>query len=405
MKETTMPTDYAAMINEIQDALREERLDGWLLYNFRGSNVFATRILALPPHIMQTRRYFYYVPASGVPRKLVHAIEQWNLDDVPGEKTVYLSWQSLEDGLKKILAGSKRVAMEYSPRNAIPYVSNVDGGTIELVRGTGVEVVSSANLVQRFEARWSEEQAKDNFETAHHLRAIVDEVWQFIKQRITTKTPTTEYDVQQFMLSEFFKRGIRSDTDPNCSVNANSANPHYEPTKDVHAPLKEGDFVLIDLWAKKNKPGSTYADITWTGFVGKDVPEEYRNVFEAVRGGRDAALDAVRRAFKEKRELFGWQVDDAARQFIVSKGFGDYFVHRTGHSIGEEIHGNGANMDNLETRDERRVIPRTSFSIEPGVYLPGKFGIRSEIDVYISEEGEVIVTGLPMQEEVVAIMR
>lgn len=400
-----MNTDYTKKIQDIQEALREENIDGWLLYNFRGSNIFATRILALPAHIMQTRRYFYFIPANGEPKKLVHNIEQWNLDALPGEKAIYLSWKSLEDGLKKILTEVKKVAMEYSPRCAIPYVSNVDCGTIELVRGTGVDVVSSMNLVQRFEARWTEEQALDNFEVANHLRAVANEAFRFIKQRISSKAPTTEYDVQQFMLSEFQKRGIKTESDPNCSVNANSANPHYEPTKEVHSPLNEGDFVLLDLWAKKDKPHSVYADITWTGFIGKSVPEEYQKIFEVVKGGRDAAVSFVRQAFKEGREIYGYQVDDAARNFITVKRYGEYFVHRTGHSIGEEIHGNGANMDNLETRDERKIIPQTSFSIEPGIYLPGKFGVRSEIDVYISKDKEVIVTGLPMQEDVVAILR
>ncbi|HEY4612085.1 MAG TPA: M24 family metallopeptidase [Bacteroidota bacterium] len=400
-----MTNDYSSKIQEIQQALREEKLDGWLLYNFRGSNVFATRILALPSHILQTRRYFYFIPANGEPKKLVHTIEQWNLDTLPGEKAMYLSWKSLEDGLKQMLTGAKRVAMEYSPRCAIPYVTNVDAGTMELVRGTGVEVVSSMNLVQRFEAVWTDEQARDNFEAANHLRATAGEAFTFIKQRITSKTPTTEYDVQQFMLSEFKKRGIMSETDPNCSVNANSANPHYEPTKDVHSPLHAGDFVLIDLWAKKDTPHSVFADITWTGFIGESVPEEYRKIFDVVKGGRDAALNFVRMSFKEGKEISGWQVDDAARQHITSKGYGDYFVHRTGHSIGEDIHGNGANMDNLETRDERKIIPMTSFSIEPGVYLPGKFGVRTEIDVVIAKNREVIVTGLPMQEEMVAILK
>jgi len=389
----------------IQEAMREEQLEGWLFYNFRGSYVFATRILAIPSHIMQTRRYFYFIPAQGAPKKLVHSIEQFNLDSLPGDKTIYASWQSLEEGLRKILAGTKRVAMEYSPRNAVPYVSNVDAGTVELVRSLGVEVVTSANLVQRFEACWDDEQAQDNLETAKHLRAIVDLTFGFIKQRITSNAPVTEYDVQQYMLSEFRKRYIKTESDPNCSVNANSANPHYEPTQEIHSPLGKGDFVLLDLWAKKDKPRSVYADITWTGYIGETVPEEYAKIFEIVKGGRDAALSFVQRSYEAGREICGYQVDDAARTYIKSKGYGEYFVHRTGHSIGEEIHGNGANMDNLETRDERRIIPQTSFSIEPGIYLPGKFGVRSEIDVHISKSREVIVTGLPMQEEVIPILQ
>ncbi|MEX0736334.1 MAG: M24 family metallopeptidase [Bacteroidota bacterium] len=399
-----MPHDVRKLIDRIQETLRQEKIEGWLFYNFRGSNVFATRILDLPSHLTQTRRYYYLIPAKGIPRKLVHNIEQYNLDHLPGERKVYLSWQSLEEGLAWLLDGMSSVAMEYSPRNAIPYVSNVDAGTVELIRGTGVNIVSSANLVQYFEARWDNEQTKDNEKTATHLRQIVDLTFGFIKQRINAGTDTTEYDVQQFMLSEFRKRGIATQSDPNCSVNANSANPHYEPTKEIHSPVRKGDFVLIDLWAKTDKPRSVYADITWTGYVGETVPAEYTEVFEVVKGGRDAALTMVRSAFADRKEICGYQVDDAARRFISEKGYGEYFIHRTGHSIGEEIHGNGANMDNLETRDERKLIPATSFSIEPGIYLPGKFGIRSEIDVVISTSGEVIVTGSPMQEKVVPIL-
>ncbi|HLF20143.1 MAG TPA: M24 family metallopeptidase [Bacteroidota bacterium] len=391
-------------VEDIQEALKQEKIDGWLLYNFRGSNVFATRLMAVPLHIMCTRRYFYFVPAKGEPRKLVHRIEERNLDSSPGSKTVYLSWPSFNEGLKKVLKGAKKIAMEYSPNAAIPYVSTVDGGTVELVKKAGVKVVSSADLVQYFEARWDDEQTRDNFETARHLRQIVDETFSFIRNRISSNQSTHEYDVQQFMLSEFKRRGIMTQEAPNCSVNANSANPHYEPTKDIHAPLKKGDFVLLDLWAKKDKPRSVYADITWTGFIGETVPDEYENIFQVVKGGRDAALNFVRDSFAKKKEIMGCQVDDAARNFIKKKGYGKYFVHRTGHSIGEEIHGNGANMDNLETKDERKVIPQTSFSIEPGVYLDGKFGVRSEIDVFITPNKSVVVTGEPMQERVIPIL-
>jgi Xaa-Pro dipeptidase len=400
-----MAIQFSDRVTLIQEALREERLEGWLLYNFRGSNVFATRILDLPPHIMQTRRYFYFVPAAGSPKKLVHTIEQYNLDSLPGEKVLYLSWQSLEAGLKSILGGARKVAMEYSPRNAIPYISNVDGGTLELVRSLGVDVMSSANLVQRFEACWDDEQAKENAETAKHLREIVDGTFGFIRERIKGKAATTEYDVQQLMLAEFKRRGLMTEEAPNCSVNANSANPHYEPTKELNSRLNNGDFVLIDLWAKKDKPRSVYADITWTGYIGETVPAEYTKIFEIVKGGRDAARKFVEQAYASGAEIFGYQVDDAARQFITEHGYGEFFVHRTGHSIGEEIHGNGANMDNLETRDERKVIPRTSFSIEPGIYLPGKFGVRSEIDVFITNDRQVVVTGLPMQDAVVPILQ
>lgn len=392
-------------VKAIQAALKEEGIDGWLLYNFRGSNVFATRILDLPSHIMQTRRYFYLVPASGEPAKLVHGIEEWNLDSAPGSKQVYVSWKSLEEGLKRMLKGIKTVAMEYSPSNAIPYVSTVDAGTVELVRSAGPKVVSSANLVQRFEACWSDEQAADNLECAKHLREIVDVAFGYIAAQIKGGKALTEYDVQKFMLSEFEKRGMWTESDPNCSVNGNSANPHYEPTKEVHSPVKKGDFVLLDLWAKKKKEHSVYADITWTGYIGDSVPDEIEKIFQIVRGARDAAVKAVQQAFKAGKEIRGAEVDDAARSHISENGYGEYFIHRTGHSIGEIIHGNGANIDNLETRDERRIIPRTSFSIEPGIYLPGKYGVRSEIDLYITPGNEVIITGPPIQESVVPILK
>ena len=397
--------DYPKLIREIQKVLQVEKIDGWLLYNFRGSNVFATRLLALPEHIMFTRRYFYYIPASGEPRKLVHRIEEWNLDALPGGKSIYLSWRSLEEGLKELLSGSNRVAMEYSPKCAIPYVSIVDAGAIELVRGSGMEVVSSANLIQHFEARWDEEQLNDNIRSAVHLRQIVDKAFGFIRDKILSNSAVTEYDVQQFMMSEFKNRGLVTSSDPNCSVNANSANPHYEPTKEIQSPLQKGDFILLDLWAKSDKPRSVYADITWTGFIGEKVPDEYEKIFQIVKGGRDTALNFIRSSLEKGRVIHGYEVDDASRNYIAQHGYGEYFVHRTGHSIGEEVHGNGANMDNLETCDERTIIPQTSFSIEPGIYLRDKFGIRSEIDVYITKDNEVLVTGLPMQENVVAILQ
>jgi Xaa-Pro dipeptidase len=397
--------DYRRLVENIQTVLQKEKLDGWLFYNFRGSNVFATRILDLPPHIMCTRRYFYFIPAHGEPRKLVHRIEEWNLDTLPGSKIVYLSWKSLEEGLTSLISGAKTIAMEYSPRCAIPYITTVDAGTVELVKSCGVEIVSSANLIQYFESTWSNEQRDGAFESAKHLREIVDATFGFIKKNIFAGTAIHEYDVQQFMLSEFNRRGITSEDAPNCSVNANAANPHYEPTKDIHSPLYKGDLVLLDLWAKKKQLHSTYADITWMGFIGETVPEKYETIFQIVKGGRDTALQFVRDSFKAGKTIFGYQVDDAARNFIAAKGYGEYFVHRTGHSIGEEVHGTGANMDNLETHDERILIPRTSFSIEPGIYLRDDFGIRSEIDVYISETNEVIVPGLPIQEHIIPILR
>lgn len=392
-------------IHSIQAALRDQKIDGWLLYDFWKRNEYAQRILEYPKHILNTRRFFYLIPAQGEPRKLVHSIERWNLDHLPGEKTIFLSWQSLEEGLKKMLSGMNTVAMEYSPGNAIPYISKVDAGTIETVKKTGVNVVSSMNLTQYFESRWTPDAYRDNLETAKIMRGIVDVTFGFMKQEISAKRRLTEYDVQQFMVNLFTKNGLFTNEAPNCSVNANSGNPHYEPTKEVHSELHEGDFVLIDLWAKKNVPGSTYNDITWVGFLGTSVPEKYTKIFTVVKFARDAAIDLLKQSFASGKTVRGCDVDDAARNHIVKAGFGEYFIHRTGHSITEDLHGSGANMDNLETKDERSIIPETSFSIEPGIYFMGDFGIRSEVNVYITKNNEVVVPGEPRQQEVLAILK
>lgn len=403
--ELTPSPEMIKRIRTIQEALRAQKIDAWLFYDFWKRNEYAQRILDYPAHILNTRRFFYLVPAQGEPKKLVHSIERWNLDHLPGEKSIFLSWQSLESGLKDLLAGLTTVAMEYSPGNAIPYISKVDAGTIETVRKTGVNVVSSMNLTQYFEARWSEQAYRDNLETAAAMRQIVDLAFGFMKERILKKERITEYDVQQFMLGEFKARGLTTNVDPNCSVNANSGNPHYEPTKEVHSELHEGDFVLIDLWAKKNAPGATFNDITWVGYLGTSVPEKYAKIFSVVSGARDAAVDFLKDAFARGGAVRGCDVDDAARNYIASRGFGEYFIHRTGHSITEDLHGSGANMDNLETKDERFVIPETSFSVEPGIYFMGDFGIRSEINVYITKDSKVVVPGEPRQTEVRAILR
>jgi len=397
------------LIEKIQNALQEAGLDGWLFYSFRGSDPIAANILGFAEHgHMATRRWFYVVPAVGEPTKIVHSIERGVLDHLPGSKQIYLPWQQLHAILKDALTALNhermpRVAMQYSPDAAIPYLSRVDAGTIELIRSFGVEPVTSANLVQQFEAAWNSDQLAMHEEAAEGLYASVKEAFQEIGHRIRESIQTTEYDIQQFIMSRFAERNMITKDPPIVAVNANSAMPHYEPTEEHHAPINKGDFVLIDLWAKLNKPGSVYADITWTGFVGAEIPEEVNKVFQIVRSGRDAAIEFVKEAFTEGREIYGWQVDDVCRKTIQETGYGDYFIHRTGHNIHTEVHGNGANIDNLETKDDRVLIPRTCFSIEPGVYLEGKFGIRSEIDMYVSE-GEARVTGDNPQTEVVAIL-
>lgn len=403
--EETPPPSAVDKIRAIQSALRDQKLEGWLFYDFWKRNEFAQRILEIPRHAMNTRRFFYLIPAEGEPRKLVHSIERWILDHLPGEKVIYLSWQSLEEGLKQILAGQKSVAMEYSPGNAIPTISKVDAGTVEMVRRNGVEVVSSMNLAQIFESRWSQEAFYDNLDTAAAMHSIVLKSFMFIADTVRRGERLTEYEVQQFMLGRFRDHGLTSTESPNCSVNANTGNPHYEPTREIHSEIHEGDFVLLDLWAKKEKPGATFNDICWVGYLGRTVPGKYASIFNIVKGARDAAVDFLRKSLAEKRVVRGCDVDDVARGHIVRHGHGDRFIHRTGHSITEDVHGSGANMDNLETRDERIIIPETAFSVEPGIYFIGEYGVRSEINVYISKEHEVIVPGEPRQQEVLALLK
>ena len=398
------------MIEKIQQALEEASLDGWLFYSFRNSDPIAANILKMPTEgHMATRRWFYLVPRQGEPTRIVHSIERDVLDHLPGSKHVYLPWQQLHSHLQTALralkpTGTPRVAMQYSPDAAIPYLSRVDAGTVELVRSFGIEPVTSANLVQKFEAAWNDEQLAMHEEAARGLYASVKEAFAEIGRRIKSNEATTEYDIQQFIMDRFAERGMITNDPPIVAVNANSAMPHYGPTRDHHAAIKEGDFVLIDLWAKLDKPGSVYADITWTSYVGKEIPAEVNKVFQVVRAGRDAAIDFVKKSFAEGTTIYGWQVDDVCRNVIREAGYGDFFIHRTGHNIHTEVHGNGANIDNLETKDDRVLIPRTCFSIEPGIYQDGKFGVRSEIDMYVGEGGEARVTGDHPQTEVVAIL-
>ena len=411
----------ASRVAEIQAALREAKLDGWLFYDFRNSDPLSYRILMLDSRTLgiATRRWFYYVPAKGEPVKIVHAIERGKLDLLPGRKVVYLPWQQLQASLREALTGrsksrrveihigtGKRIAMQYSPDNAIPYMSRVDAGTIELIRSFGVEPVTSADLVQRFEAVWSTEQRQMHDEAADKIHRIIMDGFAEIARRMRSNEPTTEYDIQQFMEKRFAEEGITNDDDPPIiAVNANAANPHYQPSREINAPIKRGDFVLFDVWGKLKKPHAVYADESWTGFVGESVPEEYTRIFNIVRDARDAAVSYIQSNLKAGNSITGASVDDISRGVIKRAGYGEQFIHRTGHSIGEEVHGNGANIDNLETKDSRRIIPRTCFSIEPGIYLEGKFGVRSEINVYVVSEHEAVVTGKPIQTEIVAIMR
>jgi Xaa-Pro dipeptidase len=369
---------------QIQDALRRNGLNGWLFFDHHRRDPLAYRILQLPPTLEPSRRWYYFIPSDGEPVKLVHRIESFTLDSLPGRKENYSSWSEQQDKLCGLLRGRGRVAMQYSPRCAIPYVSLIDAGTAELVRSAGVEILSSADLVQEFEARWSEEQLQMHLEAGGLVDQVRREAFDLIGHHNRSGTSVTEYEVQQFILSRFSQLGLTTDHGPNVSVNGNASNPHYEPTRELCSPIQQEDLVLIDLWAKLMQPDSVYYDITWTGFCGESIPIEIQNIFEIVRDARKAAVRfAVEKAARSER-FAGYEVDDAARSYIEDQGFGQYFFHRTGHSIGTEVHGTGANMDNLESHDERRVIARTCFSVEPGIYLAG-FGIRSEVNVYVGD--------------------
>ncbi len=389
-------------LEAIQKALGERGLDGWLFYSFRDNDPIALNVLGLSREELLSRRWFYLVPASGEPVKLVHRIEPEALDRLPGKKLIYLPWRELEAKLGEMLRGLKRVAMQYSPRNSVPYVSRVDAGTVELVRSFGVEVVSSGDLVQMFESRWSRAQLDMHVEAAEALRRIIDQAFAEIARAVAAGRRITEYDIQQFICDAYKDNGLVTSHLPIVAVNANAALPHYQPTGERHSEIKRGDLVLLDIWAKRDAPDAVYADITWTGYVGSQVPERIERIFEIVRGARDAAYGFVDEAARAGRPVYGWQADEVARSYIRERGYGEYFLHRTGHSIGVEVHGTGANLDNLETRDERMLLPGTAFSIEPGIYLDD-FGIRSEIDVYFGD-GATLVAGQPIQSEVIRIL-
>lgn len=386
-----------------QAAIREFGFDGWLLGDFRGSNPLARRILGIADDAHTSRRYFYFVPAHGEPIKLVHRIEMATLDHLPGSKQIYLRWQELESALTDLVQGKKRVAMEYSPRNANPYIARVDAGTVEIVKAAGVAVGSSGDLVQTFEATWSDAQWSMHQEADRVTTAAYDLAWGFIADRVRGGGETSEVEVQNLIMDHFQNHGMTTYHAPIVGANAHSGDPHYAPSPDRDTLIGQGDFVLLDLWAKVNRPGGVYSDLTRVAFVGETVPEKYEKVFQIVAQARDAAIAVVRQAYAADQPLQGWQVDDAARDVIEKAGYGKNYVHRTGHNIGQETHGNGANMDNLETREERLVMRRTCFSIEPGIYLD-EFGVRSEVNVFIDAEGKVHVTGGPLQTEVLAIL-
>jgi Xaa-Pro dipeptidase len=385
-------------LSAIQAALRERSIDGWLFYDHHRRDPIAYRVLGLPETLFVTRRWYYLVPAKGEPQGLVHRVESHHLDSLPGAKFAYSSWQEQQQCLREMLAPYKNIAMQYSPNNIVPYIGLVDAGTVELIRSFGVNVVTSADLVALFEATWSAEQIRSHFEAATLVDAICAAAFQEIGRRVALGG-TREYDIQHFIEEAFAREGLTDENDPPIvAVNAHSGDPHYSPDRDRSAPIVKGDFVLIDMWAKKDRPNAVYYDITWTGVMGAPTDRQHE-IFRIVRDARNAGVHAVKTAVEAGCRIAGWQVDQATRNVIEAAGYGRQFVHRTGHSIGTSVHANGANIDNLETKDERTILPNTCFSIEPGIYLP-EFGVRSEVNVLV-RPATAEVTGRIQQELVV----
>lgn len=386
-------------IEEIQKELCARSVDGWLFCDHHHRDPIAYRILGLPESLFSSRRWFYFIPAQGEPIKLVHSIEAGNLDLLPGRKCIYARWQDLFEKLRSAMGDARKIAMQFSPNNLIFTVSLVDAGTIDLVRSFGKDVVSSADLVARFDAAWSQEQIGLHFAARDSIDAIMAEGFREIGRR-ARNGGTNEFEIQQWFVEAFKRENLVADAPAIVAANANSGNPHYGPTAEHSARIGEGDFVLLDVWGKKDVPNAVYYDISWTGYVGNALPARIGEIFEIVKRSRDAGIEKVRSTIESGARLEGWQVDDASRSVIEAAGYGKYFNNRTGHSIGTEVHGNGAHMDNFEVHDEREVIPNTCFSIEPGIYLP-EFGLRSEVNMLV-RNGSAEVTGR-IQNEVVLI--
>ena len=391
-------------LDSIQAALRAASLDGWLFYDHHHRDPIAASILGLDPKAHITRRWYYFIPATGLPRKLVHRIEQSRLDTLPGAKTLYSSWQELHAGIASLLQNQNKIAAQYSPNNDIMYVSMVDAGTVEFLRSLGKQIVSSADLVSQFEAVLTADAIATHAVAQQRIDAILAEGWQQIARRLRptqgSPYPYTEFDHVQWLSEAMRREGLVWDNGPNVSVNEHCSDSHYEPTAEQTVPIRQGNFLLIDIWGQLDQPDSVYYDITWTGVVGREPTPREQQVFETVRNARDAAIAAVEQAFTANRPIRGFEADDAARNVIRAAGFDEYFTHRTGHNIAHQIHGPGAHLDNLETHDERRILPNTCFSVEPGIYLP-EFGVRSEIDM-ITSDTKAWVTG-KIQRELVRI--
>lgn len=391
-------------LQRIQATLKELNFDGWLFYDFHNRDAIAARILDIDKNKLATRRWFYYIPATGEPKKLVHKIESAQLDHLPGEKFIYLPWQEQHNHLKTILGNAKKIAMQYSPMNAIPYVSIVDGGTVDLIRRFGIEVATSADLVSIFESYLTESDRLSHFEAGDLMQMVKNEAFKEIARRIKAGDNPTEFEIQKFMQELMTKNGLIFSDGPIVAVNEHAADPHFEPNENNTVKMKEGDLVLLDLWAKLDRPRGIYYDITWMGYIGTEVPDKIKKILQIVFDARDAALNFVKNNIENGKPLRGCDVDDVCRKVIVDAGYGEFFTHRTGHNIGEEVHGNGTHIDNLETKDERYLVKGSCFSIEPGIYLKDeKIGFRSEIDVFIDDNGKIHVAG-DIQKEIIKIM-
>jgi Xaa-Pro dipeptidase len=387
-------------IKAIQSELRATKIDGWLFFDHHHRDPIAAGVLGLPFNGLVSRRWFYFIPAKGEPRKLVHRIEQATLDSLPGRKFVYAGWEELHKTLPKLLSGAKTIAMQYSPENNIPYIGLVDAGTIELVRKLKKKVVSSADLVQKFEATWTPAQLESHLAAGKIVDCVRSVAFARAAAFVREGKPHSEYQLQQWIAEKFRANGLTPEQTI-VAVQPNNGDPHYAPNPESSRPIRAGDLLLLDMWAKFDRPGSVYYDITWMGYLGKQVPDAYAKIFRIVKQARDSAVEFIQDRIAEGRAVHGWEVDRVARTIIQKAGYGKYFVHRLGHSIGQEVHGNGANMDGLETRDDRKIVPHTCFSIEPGIYLP-EFGVRTEVNVYVGER-EARVTGA-IQNEILPLL-
>lgn len=384
---------FKEKIKKIQEHLKKEKVEGWLLYDFKRSNSFVYELLEIPAHKILTRRFFYWIPIQGDPIKIVPLIESDTLDHLPGIKCYYRTWRELEGFLLSLSRAHAHIAMEYSPYNSLPAISKVDAGTIELIRKGGAQVFSSANLVQHYTSVWSEKQLQSHLKAAEILDLIVEKTWTFIEKKLQSNGDLNEYHVQQFMLHEIEKQGCMTDHPPICGVNANSANPHYSPHELMSTKIGKGDFILLDLWCKQKGEACVYADIARVGVAGPKVSKKQNEVFELVKKARNEGTAFIRKNYEKKQLVQGWEVDQVCREVIVNGGYGDFFIHRTGHNIGVEVHGSGAHLDNYETHDFRLLLPGTCFSMEPGVYLPQEFGMRLEYDIFLELEWKIKITG------------